>query len=337
MKELFLRGAYTAKLGPTPVDQLTIIVPVFQCAAYLPVAVASALHSSVRRILLADDGSDLEARGVAEDLAAAHPHRIRLLSSRVNRGTAANLNDAAKEVETPFFAKLDADDVLIPGYLERVFPLIAARPTLAVLAGHDLRIEADEALEFHPQSLPAIPRDAALRIMANAEAFRFIITWNPNPTSSGVIYRTEAFRDVGGFERNLSWGEDWEIWLRFARGWEVGYVDMPSALYRIHQQSATALAARQSRLCYGYDAVFRRAAETCPYTDVHPLIRRRMLWVAKLYVAAAARQLRKARRGSLECCVQALRSLLCAAGMLPRSRLPEEDRRDHARAAPLGT
>jgi hypothetical protein len=150
--------------------------------------------------------------------------------------------------------------------------------------------------------------------MSGAEAYRFIVMWNPNPTSSGVIYRTAAFREVGGYDRRINWGEDWEIWLRLARRWQVGYTDMVSALYRIHDQSSTALATRQDRLCYGYDAVFRRAAEVCEDAEVLPIIRHRMFGVAKLYMGAAARQLPRSRRASGDCCRRALRALSAAMG-----------------------
>jgi glycosyltransferase involved in cell wall biosynthesis len=295
-------------------DDLTIVIPAFRCAAYLPAAVASALHSPAKRIIIAEDAGGDETLRVAESLRAAHPSRIRVRTAPVNRGTAGNLNDAAELVETPFFAKLDGDDVLLPGYLESVFPMIASRPRLAVLAGHEMRIEADEAIDFRPELLPTVRHRAPLRVMTGSEAFRFVIKWDPNPTSSGVIYRTEAFRDVGGFDGQLEWGEDWEIWLRFARQWEVSYIDARAALYRIHQQSATATAMRQNRLCYGYDSVFRRAAELCEDAEVVPLIRRRMFGVAKLFAAAAARVARTSRGDSFDCCRQAVRALSLAVG-----------------------
>jgi hypothetical protein len=226
------------------------------------------------------------------------------------------VNQAVEQVETPFFAKLDGDDVLIPGYLETVFPIIAARPKLAVLAGHEFRIGAEEALEFRPDRLPKARARVAPRILSDADAFRFILEWSPNPTSSGVIYRTAAFRHIGGFDPAINWGEDWEIWLRFARNFEVGYVDAPSALYRIHPQSSTAISTRQNRLCYGYDAVFRRALEVCQYPEVLPLIRRRMLGVVKLYAAAASRELRRPGKDALKCGWNALRALSLALGTL---------------------
>jgi glycosyltransferase involved in cell wall biosynthesis len=305
---------------------LTIIIPALNCAQYLPAAVASALHSPAGRVWIADDGSSPEQLAVAARLAAAHPDRVRLLASPVTRGVAINMNEAAKLVETPFFTKLDGDDVLIPGYLESVFPMIDARPRLAILAGHDLRIAADEAVEFRPELLPCA-RAGNLSIMEGADAYRFVVAWNPNPCSSGVIYRTEAFRQIGGYDGRIQWGEDWEIWLRFVRDWEVGYVNASSALYRIHQQSTTAVARSQNRLCYGYDAVLRRAAELCHDPEVQPLIRRRMFGVAKLYTAAAARQIRGPAGASFECLVRGLQALwvaVCGERITARAWRPPE-------------
>jgi glycosyltransferase involved in cell wall biosynthesis len=272
-------------------EDLTIVIPAYRCAPYLSGAVASTLHSPVRRILIADDAGDDETLRIAEGLASAYPDRVRVLTSPINRGTASNLNEAVERVETRFFAKPDGDDVFVPGYLERVFPLIASRPRVGVLAGHELRIEADEALAFR-QLLPAVRHSAPLNVMAGAAAYRFIVTWNPNPTSSGVICRTEAFREIGGCDRTTRSGEDWEIW-----------------------KSATATAIRENRLCYGYDSVFRRAADLREYVEVLPLIGRRMFCVAKLYAAAASRLLWRSRRESLECCRQAVRAMSLAIRM----------------------
>src|SRR5512132_2553477 len=86
-------------------EELTIVVPSFRCGAYLPAAVASAVHSPAGRILIADDGSGPEDLAVAERLAAAHPGRVRVVASGVNRGAAANMNAAVEQVETPYFAK----------------------------------------------------------------------------------------------------------------------------------------------------------------------------------------------------------------------------------------
>jgi glycosyltransferase involved in cell wall biosynthesis len=295
--------------------ELTVIVPAYRCAPYLPIAVASVLHGPAGRILIADDGGDNETLETALQLEAAHPKRVRVIASAKTRGTATNVNEAARQVETTFFAKLDGDDVLIPGFLESAFPVIATRPELAVVAGHEMRMDADEVMDFHADLLPRARAITKLRLMAGAEAYRFILQWNPNPCSSGAIYRTEAFHQVGGYDQQISWGEDWEIWLRFAQRWSVAYTNTVSALYRIHQQSVTASGATNNRLCYGYDAVYRRAAEICDDPEVLPLIRRAFFGVAKHYVGAASREARRSRKESLTRCRLAWRALSTAMAL----------------------
>jgi glycosyltransferase involved in cell wall biosynthesis len=294
---------------------LTVVVPAYRCAAYLPVAVESVLHGPAAEVLIASDGADAATLGAARRLVAENRGRVRVLHSETTRGTAANVNEAAARVETPFFAKLDGDDVLLPGFLESTLPLIASRPNVAVIAGHEMRITADEVMHFEPKLLPRAKTVTNLRVLSNADAYRFILQWNPNPCASGVIYRTEAFREVGGYDRQISWGEDWEIWLRFAKRWEVAFTGTPSALYRIHQQSATASGTNNNRLCFGYDAVYRRAAEVCDDPEVVPLIRRAFFNVAKHYFGAASREARRSRKESLSRCRLALRALSTAMAL----------------------
>jgi glycosyltransferase involved in cell wall biosynthesis len=295
--------------------ELTVIVPAYECAPYLEVAVNSVLHGPAARILIADDGSGPETAEAARMLEQAHPDRVRVVRASNRRGTATNVNEAVEQVETPFFAKVDGDDVVLPGFLESVFPIIASRPQLSVVAGHEMRISADEVTKFEPTLLPKARAIRNLRVMGGAEAYRFILQWSPNPCSSGVIYRTEAFRECGGFDHQIAWGEDWEIWLRFAKRWEVAYTYTASALYRIHQHSITAGSIRHNKLCFGYDAVYRRAAEICEDPEVVPIIRRAFFNVAKNYIGAASREARRSRKESLSRFRLAWRALSTAVAL----------------------
>jgi len=298
-----------------PNCDLTVIVPAFDCAAFLPIAVASVLHCPTTHVLITEDGSGAATLEVALRLRDAHPGRVRVISSPSTRGTATNMNEAVRAVQTPFFAKLDGDDVLLPGFFESAFPIIASRPGVAVVAGHEIRIAADEVMEFVPDLLPKARPINKLKVMGGRDAYRFILQWNPNPCSSGAIYRTEAFREIGGYDAKISWGEDWEIWLRFAQKWEVAYTGTASALYRIHEQSQTANSVKNNQLCYGYDAVYRRAAELCDDPELVPLIRRAFFGVAKHYVGAASREARRSRKESLTRCRLALRAISTAMAL----------------------
>jgi glycosyltransferase involved in cell wall biosynthesis len=200
---------------PDIARDLTIVIPAYRCARYLPAAIESALHCRPAMILVASDGGGLDVPRIAQSYERNHPARLRVLYRRRRRGAALNVNLAVHCVTTPYFAKLDGDDILTPRHLEAAMQIISQRPSLAIVAGHERRIEANDWLNFQPDSFAPYQPDPSPTILSGIDAFRFILAWNPNPCSSGCIYRTEAFRQIGGFDPSMPWGEDWEIWFRF--------------------------------------------------------------------------------------------------------------------------
>lgn len=52
-----------------------------------------------------------------------------------------------------------------------------------------------------------------------------------------MVVRREAYESLGGFDRRLSWTEDWEMWARIAMHYPVWYESEPLALYRVHDSS----------------------------------------------------------------------------------------------------
>jgi glycosyltransferase involved in cell wall biosynthesis len=312
------------KLNSPPVDrwqerasrEVTVVIPAFGNLPYLAAAIQSALQAPVAAVLIADDGCGPAEREVFARFQAEHRPRVRAIRSDTQRGIAANLNEAIRRVQTPYFVRLDCDDVLYPGHVEAAFRLLAERPSLAAVAGRECRIEAADCLDFRRLVVPAYRPDPTPRILLGLDAFRFALTWDPNPCSSGTVFRKAAFDDVGGFNTNVPWGEDWEIWFRFALRWEVAYVDSPSALYRIHPAATTSTLVREERLCHGYDWMYRRAAKLCPYPDLHPQLRRAFLRVARLYAGAGWRQARRGHWRSLAYCSRAAQTLFTAWGSL---------------------
>jgi glycosyltransferase involved in cell wall biosynthesis len=322
-------GGTLAASCPCPDHDLTTIISTFRCAAYLPAAIESALHTSTGSILVADDGSGLEDPRVAERYEKEYPGRVRLLRSRRRRGAAKNVNQAVERVETQFFLKLDGADVLIPGYVETAFRTIASCPTLAVIAGLEQTTRLDEALSFRPDLLGKFPAGLEPTVLSGANALRFVLNWNPGPCPSGVIYRTAAFRKAGGFDPALKWGEDWEIWLRLSRQGDIACYEAPSALYRVDERSVVA----RHRRCFAFDAVVRGAAANCSNKELRPLLRRSFVRAAGIYAASAGRHLMRLRKSALLCSCLALRALV-SAGFLPRSGANQNDLRVVPRTGP---
>jgi cellulose synthase/poly-beta-1,6-N-acetylglucosamine synthase-like glycosyltransferase len=293
--------------------EVTIVIPSYANTSFLPAAIESAIHSPACSVIIADDGNGSAEREIFQRYATQFPGVVRIVRSETRRGIQRNLNAALEQVRTAYFVRLDCDDVLYPGHVEHAIGMLRERPLVALAAGGGLRIHEEDCLVFRPDGFERYPSAPQTRIVSGLEAFRFILRWNPNPCSSGTVYRTSALRAIGGFDERVPWADDWEVWLRLASRWEVAYVDAPAALYRIHPQSTTNLYVRQNRLCYGYDYIYRRAAELCREPAFSPDLRRAFLRVAKYYAGAAWRS--GLRPEAFKCGVNGLRALYAACSL----------------------
>jgi hypothetical protein len=59
---------------------------------------------------------------------------------------------------------------------------------------------------------------------------------------STVAVRADAFRACGGFveDRDLSGTADWELWMRLAARWSVGFVEQTATCIRVHGRNMSA-------------------------------------------------------------------------------------------------
>ncbi|MEW6704723.1 MAG: glycosyltransferase [Pseudomonadota bacterium] len=162
------------------------------------------------RVIAVDNGSRDDTAGrVRQRFPQVH-----LLRCEHNLG-AAGRNVGVDAVRTPFVAFCDDDTWWAPGALGRAADLLQAHPRLAavaarVLVGRERHEDATCAQMAHsPIEEADLPGRGLIGFMAGA-----------------VVMRTEAYRDVGGYEPRLFIGaEERLMGLDLAaRGWRMAYV-----------------------------------------------------------------------------------------------------------------
>ena len=90
---------------------LTVILPVYNAAPYLLQCIDSLLAQTYRnfKLLIVDDGSTDDSPKIIEEY-AQRDARIRPTLNRQNQGLIRVLNTAIAKCESPFIARMDADD-----------------------------------------------------------------------------------------------------------------------------------------------------------------------------------------------------------------------------------
>ena len=206
------------------------IIPTYNQAAFVGHAIQSALDqhlpgsAGVEVIVVDDESSDATPR-----VASGFGDRITYLR-QTNRREGAARNAGAARARGAYFAFLDSDDYWLPGKLAGDLARFEQpdQPALVYSRGRNVD-PADRAIGErkldHPEG------DVFWRLAREA----FI------PMST-VAVRADAFRACGGFveDPELSGTADWELWLRLAARWPVGFVDQAATCIRVHGRNMSA-------------------------------------------------------------------------------------------------
>jgi glycosyltransferase involved in cell wall biosynthesis len=198
------------------------IIPTFNRAEYVAHAIRGALGQQVSggvEVIVVDDGSTDNTAEVVRVFGGD----VRYVRRDNGREGAAR-NTGAHQATGDYLAFLDSDDYWLAGKLAGDLARFeqADRPALVYSRGKNVdptdRVIGERRLE-HPQG------DVFWRLAR--EAFM--------PMST-VAVRAEAFRTCGGFieDRDLSGTADWEMWMRLAARWPVGFVDQTATCIRVH-------------------------------------------------------------------------------------------------------
>jgi glycosyltransferase involved in cell wall biosynthesis len=214
------------------VAEVTAVIPCYNYGRYLPDAVASVLDQRgvSARVIVVDDCSTDDSLAVAHRLAAADP-RITVIEHAQNAGHIATYNDGLERVETEYVTLVSADDLVAPGAFERATALMNAHRRVGMVYGQPVEFvdvaPASDRDGFAPYTWTRWRGSAWIRL-ASSRGRCFIL-------SPEVVMRTDAMRQIGGYNPQLPKSGDLEYWLRTAACWEVGRVNgRVQAFYRQH-------------------------------------------------------------------------------------------------------
>lgn len=176
---------------------LSVVIPLHNGEPYLAAALDSVLAQSrpPDEVWVVDDGSS--DAGAA--LAAAYGAPVHCLG-QPRRGAAAARNAGVAASRGDWLAFLDADDLWLPGKLERQAALLEERPELDAVAGGW-------------RNFPSPELDPATRArLAYPDGL------HTTPIASTLLIRRERFLALGGFDETLASGEfiDWLLRARRA-------------------------------------------------------------------------------------------------------------------------
>jgi glycosyltransferase involved in cell wall biosynthesis len=207
--------------------QVSVIIPTYNRAQYLPQALQSVFEQSLIpfEVIVVDDGST----DCTADLMNAFESRVHYCWHRHNKGVAAARNSGLAAVHGDVVAWLDADDLWEPDFLATVIPLLEADEGLDGIYTGLVRIDADGNLLPHSSQMVVPPSNLYSALVEDC----FIQT-------STFVARKRCFASAGGFDTRFRICEDYDMFLRLAKVFTIAGVPAPLVRYRVHGDNTVA-------------------------------------------------------------------------------------------------
>lgn len=222
-----------AHLQPTgretgaPLPALSVVMPVHNGLPFLDEAVRSILAQTFTdfEFVILDDASTDDTPNALRAWAEKDA-RIRLYLSQHKLGLPGSSNFVVALARAPIVARMDADDVSHPERLMKQWAVLRCRPDVVLLG------TLCDGIDARGQCVR--PRDR-WRILRRSP-------YPPFPHGS-VMFRRQAFDEVGGYDEECVSGEDHDLFLRMAERGRVAV--LPEALYRYRYQLNSASVSAQ--------------------------------------------------------------------------------------------
>jgi len=238
--------------------RVSAVITAFNSEAFIAEAISSVLEQTrpVDEILVVDDGSTDHTRDIVESFS---PKGVRY-TYQENRGAGAARNRGIRETSGELLAFLDADDIWLQDKTESQHDFLSEHPEVALVSGfawwwnmiEDRCFISGEA----PKSFESLRRD--------------LLVYNEIGNPSRAMLRRSALANVGVFNENIRWGQDWDLWIRIITRYNVEILPKPVILYRWHEKNLSHV--RGWDRLYSYWNVSRQAIQSNPSISQKPLL-----------------------------------------------------------------
>ncbi len=158
-------------------------------------------------LILINNGSDDESLEIAMKFCDQND-RIKLITE-TEKGIVPALNKGLQHCQSPYIARMDADDISLPGRLELQYKFLETNSHIHLCAGRVKHISDNKSKTDGYQYYI----DWINSLLTHSQIFKYRFLESPIAHPS-VMFRSSCISDWGGY-RNGDFPEDYELWLRW--------------------------------------------------------------------------------------------------------------------------
>ena len=193
-------------------------------------------------LLVIDDASEDGTPSVVARL-AKEDSRIFVVSAE-GAGQIDALNQGLAWSESPYVARMDADDISLPHRFERQLSYLEAHPETSVVGSWVQPIDTAGRSLGAVVKYPTAPSDLQQHLLSNR-----------NPLAHpAIMMRSGPAKELGGYRAPMKAAEDFDLWLRIAEMSGLANLSEVLLRYRVHPKQLSA--AHRLDQCFSAELAF---------------------------------------------------------------------------------
>ncbi|AGB42126.1 glycosyl transferase [Halobacteroides halobius DSM 5150] len=216
--------------------KITAIIPTYNSEKFIEETIYSILNQTkpLNEIIVVDDNSKDNTINIIKKFIRNYS-QIKLHKLKCNQGSSQVRNIGMKIANNDWVLFMDHDDIAEPELLEK---------------------ECQRLIELNNQNEEefVLVHSAYQQIDEKGDLFANIHSWkqaepkeilgyqfvrNRIISNSGVLLNKKLALEIGGYDLDLHYSQDWDLWLRLCQLGGFGYVDEPLVKLRRHSQNTS--------------------------------------------------------------------------------------------------
>lgn len=202
--------------------KVSVIIPVYNHEQYVAECIDGVLAQTFRdfEVVVVDDGSTDRT----PEILSRYAGRIKAVRQE-NKGGAAALNTAIRHATGEFIAWVSSDDVYLPTMLEEHVRFFSAHPEIG-LAYTDFCLIDGKGV---------VTREVRSPFYSNKKEFLQNLFAGNFINGSSVMFRRTCMEAAGGFDEQMRYHADGNLWFRMLRYCDFGHIPRILLKYRWHE------------------------------------------------------------------------------------------------------
>jgi glycosyltransferase involved in cell wall biosynthesis len=203
--------------------KITIVTPSYNQAPFLERTIRSVLDQGYPNLeyIIMDGGSTDGSVEIIQKYQA----RLAYWVSAPDKGQADAIYRGFERSTGAILGWLNSDDYYLPGALQAASKLLQRRPSVELVIGNSIVVDEHENLLYTREAFPV--------------SYNRLLYWHWGFAQPATFWRRAPFFETGGFDREMRFCFDYDMYLRLLKRRRACYLDRYLAAFRQHAASKT--------------------------------------------------------------------------------------------------